>query len=937
MAELTPRQVDALNRIEAKPELQQFFFRKIKGLFWFDALEARGYFNPRHNPEPVETKDNLFMIPSWPILDYLERTAPELEAPANRDYSRRYLNIMRAATEDSMRREISNHRTWWYFAKLLCHIHVEDIADADIEQADYWLKDRFDRSLVGTELGERLLPRLLAVDSEQSRPLVLCLLRVLTQIIWLTEGDGPSKRGDARLPMDSYHAGKIFSAHAGPIGEKLEVGGLRIFHERLAEVLSRSDRGSYSAIWRPAIEDHEQNISPDEAEQILISAYRDALLGFVGRRAAEATDYLRSLLRDEQVIFQRIAIFVVSQFHRRLLDLLPEILVPDFLNANCRHEMYQLLRASFSHLEPEAKDRVLAAISEVSEESFDSDQSEEIQQKQRSYEALRWLSAIRGQSYDPADARYAEHLAATGTEPEHPDFSSYMTSGWVGERSAFTAQDLLSREPGDLIQLLSTYQEKPGWREPTRRGLALELKAAVIASPDRFRGRLLEFASLDLDYVTEILDAHKELWTKSSYDDWSELLDFSSVLLAREGFWEPIDRTGLEPMMADRGWVVGSIADLLKAGTASDENAFHPDLLPRAGEILSVMLVRQEGSEHFRGGRDAQTTAINSPRGKCIAALVNYSLRCCRLADKADNSHLSIWEERLQPMFDREVVAADEGNFEFATLFGSYILNFLYLSTPWTKAQLPRIFDKSKHLKWLCAMSGYSYVDRVHPDIYDFLQADGHIVAALDAEEIEQSGKGRFVDNVVIAYLRGNERLDDDASTLCQILRRRRYEELHHLIWFIWTMRDGERPSFEDQILPLWSRLSDGLDQEDEGDRRILSSMCMWTAYADEIAGPVRELLLKASPHADVDHNAYIMVSELRRLVENSPVAVAEIYLQMLSEFAPTYEQEEIEATIEALYESGGEARAMANSICDRYLERGVEFPARIRERYAIG
>ena len=92
---------------------------------------------------------------------------------------------------------------------------------------------------------------------------------------------------------------------------------------------------------------------------------------------------------------------------------------------------------------------------------------------------------------------------------------------------------------------------------------------------------------------------------------------------------------------------------------------------------------------------------------------------------------------------------------------------------------------------------------------------------------------------------------------------------------------------------------------------------------------------MKAAPYADVDHNAYMMVAELRRIVERSPMAVAEIYLQMLSEFAPTYEQEDIEATIEALYESGGEMRAMANSICERYLERGVEFPALIRERYA--
>ncbi len=148
-------------------------------------------------------------------------------------------------------------------------------------------------------------------------------------------------------------------------------------------------------------------------------------------------------------------------------------------------------------------------------------------------------------------------------------------------------------------------------------------------------------------------------------------------------------------------------------------------------------------------------------------------------------------------------------------------------------------------------------------------------------------------------------------------------------------MRDSERPDLQGQILPLWVRMSEDLDPGTEDDQKILSSLCMWVAYVDEIAGPVQELLIRAAPYADVDHNAYMMVGELRRIVEHSPVAVAEVYLQMLSEFAPTYRQEDIESTIVALYESGIETRAMANSICERYLERGVEFPALIRERYA--
>ena len=44
MRELNAREKDLLHRIDKKPELQPFFFRKAKGLHWFDPLCERGYF-----------------------------------------------------------------------------------------------------------------------------------------------------------------------------------------------------------------------------------------------------------------------------------------------------------------------------------------------------------------------------------------------------------------------------------------------------------------------------------------------------------------------------------------------------------------------------------------------------------------------------------------------------------------------------------------------------------------------------------------------------------------------------------------------------------------------------------------------------------------------------------------------------------------------------
>ena len=176
-------------------------------------------------------------------------------------------------------------------------------------------------------------------------------------------------------------------------------------------------------------------------------------------------------------------------------------------------------------------------------------------------------------------------------------------------------------------------------------------------------------------------------------------------------------------MYAERGWVVGSIADLVKAGTASDDKALPQEFHVVAGELISDLLLRQEGAS-FTDRRDALTTAINSPRGKCVQALINCSLHRCRLVDKESGSHSALWEEELVQAFDHEMVLTkQDNNYEFAVLFAAYILNLLYLDEAWTLNQLPWVFDKENRGKWLCAIDGYTYVNQVHHEVYGFLRA----------------------------------------------------------------------------------------------------------------------------------------------------------------------------------------------------------------------
>ena len=77
--------------------------------------------------------------------------------------------------------------------------------------------------------------------------------------------------------------------------------------------------------------------------------------------------------------------------------------------------------------------------------------------------------------------------------------------------------------------------------------------------------------------------------------------------------------------------------------------------------------------------RDALTHAMNTARGRCLEALIEYSLRHARILDDRKQDKNLFWE-RIRPVFEHELVACKDGNFEFSAFSGSYLPNFYYLS-----------------------------------------------------------------------------------------------------------------------------------------------------------------------------------------------------------------------------------------------------------------
>src|SRR4051812_48519460 len=124
--DLRPKELDLLKRNLEKKELQQFFFRKVKGLHWFNALEEKGFFSPNQNPRPIESGEKgYFSIPPWMPIEYLVSTSPDISDPKHEEYALKILAVIRMATSFAKENSFSNYRTWFQFGKILKNIPLK--------------------------------------------------------------------------------------------------------------------------------------------------------------------------------------------------------------------------------------------------------------------------------------------------------------------------------------------------------------------------------------------------------------------------------------------------------------------------------------------------------------------------------------------------------------------------------------------------------------------------------------------------------------------------------------------------------------------------------------------------------------------------------------------------------------------------------------------
>jgi len=927
VSSLSPRQLDVLDRIEKRPELKQFFFKKARGLLWFDDLNARGYFNPENNPAPVSSGEEGYVnIPKWLVTDYLVSTSCELGNPENEDYAKKFLEILHSTTIYAREHGYGNHITWWQFAKIIRNIPHKLINTQDIDWIDYWFDDQYERGLVVNEIGEHWLPELLLNSLDHKEQIVLRLLDSLYQVVLNEKKYGEHVKKEAGFRYSAWNAMEITKKVARLSGSILGLPAVSFFGDRLLTVLDKLGNDKWSSIWRPAIEEHEQNHGTNDADDILLVAYRDCSLGFAEQQSTLACEYFQSVLENQYITPKRVVIHTVNNMCDRLRGLVDSLLSAEFFQSQFQHEQWNLLNKHYSDFNSSQKSKVLEIIENIQA----IDKGKEVNEEATVYRRLIWLSPIKDFD-DKVGELYAKYRSIIGVEPEHPDFSSYMTVGWAKPESPIPIENLLPLDVNELVEAINSFEDPGHLGEPELDGLIQCFKSVVKAKGKEFYPHLIDFMKLNLHFVDSLIGSYRDLWNEKKelpWDDiWPNLLAFCDKLSEREDVIEEDSDTKEAFYTIKSRSIISEIAQLIEDGTRSDDHAFDKRLIPQAYRTLEFLINHQKGDK-FESGIDAVNVAINSPLGHCIEALINLTLRSCRLADKDRNGRHSKEWLVYESIYELGLKRSQDGEYEFITLIANYLPNFLYMSHDWTLANLSKIFDQSNYHKWLCAMHGYSYVSHLYHEVYDYLKEHGDLLKALDDENIgDHSIQESVLKNIVTFYVIGHENLTDPNNLISVIIKRKKYAEMRFMIWYVWTFHDQDIKNLQERVFELWPQVIDVIDVDSKEDRKLASQLCRWASFVDNINENTEKWLLQIAPYSEVDYNSHDLLKSLARISDSQPFEAQIIWLNMLVSYSSAYPPDAIKQILENLIKCGADGERMAVEIVDSYLRYGEEKP----------
>lgn len=927
-------EIEFILKIIQEEQYNNYFFKNIKGINWFDILKIEGYFEPEKAPGPKLTDQKAYTILEWNVLPYLELVSQQINISGNEKYIDELLSIIKAISnyKDEHKQHIDNFRTWWYFVKILLNIPNKKIPLEIIDLIPIWLDSKFDTDLQGAEITTKLLPKFLpdcpTEDDIQKAEKIIEFITAIKTIPISKERKEPfGKKKEAKLLIDAYWLEEAFKKYSQIIGEVCTANVIKDLGKKIKikSLLENKEDGTYRSFYE------EGQFRIHEVLDLLTFILKRIFVAKAKKNERETLELLTTFLKDEYLYFVKMALYIIGQNLDKYSELFWEVLESNkgdlILEGPYFGDELKYLLQNLRNLSDEQKEILKNRIEEGPKKYIPKEDSNKYIAiwKQKRYQAL---------SSDPYFKKlYDEKKETTGLDAELTPAIGRIESRWGSGPSPLIKEELLRMPNLEIAKYLTTFKTKDFFHGPNVEGLSTILKESVKEKSEKFIDDLSPFLNTGYFYVYDLIWGIRDAWNNKKSLEWGKMFDFIKKYINREDFWQDKLMVEDDHWNANHKWVVGIMGELIQDGTKDDSWAFDESHLPTAKEIIFLItdnLKREEEKDIC----DPVTYALNSPFGKSITALIYLALRTARLEDKGGEKKVVKWSEDLKRKYEK--LLKDEV-IEAYILFGEYMPNFYYLDKSWVEQKIKEFESIEKEQLWSSFMIGYLFLPKIYDNLYSLMKK--HYFKALSHSFKERDAEERLIHNITIGYLRGIEDLSEN-SLFMKILNDMRPSQLEGVINFFWTQKDPivtekENGKFRIKIIKFWRLLYEKYKNKksfNEDDKRILSDLTELTIFLPKIDEKNFRWLNLSASNIHRDPSSHFFIEYLDRLKDRADKVesgryVGKIFLKLLDSFTPTYKSEHIISIVEYLYKlKQNETKDSADKICNIYGSRGVYF-----------
>lgn len=887
-----PTQEDAtfvLNQVPNNNVTLGHFFDQLSNPEWIDPLHQEGFFQ---DPPPAEREGDYIRFPPWPESRYLAKVAGSA--------ADRVLEIALALPDTD------NVRVFEDLTDAALQMPAETAAQM-VPKVKEWARSSF-HLVLPDKLGRLISHLALGGQAKEALDLASVALEVVPDPRYgapETEDAGILSRSpEPKGHFDDWDYGRILECLPALVDAD-GLGTLDLVTALLAKAIDLSlrdggeDQRDLSYVWRPAIEDHDQNM-PHGVKHLLADAVRDVAVLVASRDEASLRSVIRSLEDQRYSTFKRIALHVLRVVPSAPRDLLAERITNEDSvdDSSIHHEFWLLTRDRLGDLDEQDQTQVFDLIDRGPDRSTlkadlakwegESVSDEDVERYVDNWK-LRRLTIMEG-TLPPSLAESLNTLRQDRDSPEHPEFLSYMGELKTGPNSPVDDAYLRGLDTDKLIEFLKEWKPTGDWMGPSPEGLGRHLESIVSQDPERFAQDAERFRDLDPTYVRGLISGLEHAHKEHKPFPWEGVLALCQWVVDQPR--ELPGRRG-EYVDLDPGWVWTrkSIASLLSEGFGAGAAEIPFALRKEAWSVLLPITNDEDPTpEHEAryGGdnMDPSTLSINSTRGEAMHAVVRYGLWVHRhlKASGKDEADLGLDEmPELREVLDAHLDPDRDPSLAIRSVYGQWFPWLILIDRHWAQERAGTVFPRDESLAELRDAAWGAYIWRCRPYDSSFEVLSSQYADAIDriasrekAERDRMDPDENLAEHVMTYFWQGKLDLEDPENLLGRFYVTAPPELRAHALEFVGrSIRNaGEDVEGEllDRVMRLWEwRLVEAAKADPNARRTELAAYGWWfgaQSFPEDWAIAQLERALSVGGEIEAEH---LVAERLAAIAEKHP------------------------------------------------------------------